>query len=146
MDPWSKVDYSRHIREVSMVEGKLPEVDAPSGRVLGRVLTVLPILDARRRRNRGEIAKKDSVFGGFASRRINRRRGAARGPLGAQAPPGATRPLAAPGGRLGAWWCPLALLRASGGFRHADFLSDFSQIFGALFIWGKSEIEKQQKT
>ena len=25
MDPWSKGNYSRHIREASMVEGKLPE-------------------------------------------------------------------------------------------------------------------------
>ena len=55
MDPWSKVDYSWHIREASMVEEKLPEVDPPSDRVPGRVLTVLPILEARRRQNRGEI-------------------------------------------------------------------------------------------
>ena len=40
-----------------MVEGKLLEVDPPSDRVPGRVLTVLPILEARRQRNRGEIAK-----------------------------------------------------------------------------------------
>ena len=57
MDLWSKEDYSRHIPEASMVEEKLPEVDPPSGRVSGRVLTVLPILEARRRRNRGEIEK-----------------------------------------------------------------------------------------
>ena len=66
MDPWSKVDYSPHILEASMVEEKLPEVDPPSGRVPGRVLMVLPILEARRRRNRGEIAKKGTVFGGFS--------------------------------------------------------------------------------
>src|SRR4051812_28014222 len=58
MDPWSKVDYSRLIREVSMVVEKLLEVNPPSGRVPGRALLVLPILEARRRRNRGEIAKK----------------------------------------------------------------------------------------
>src|SRR4051812_43377412 len=41
MDPWSKVDYSRIIREASMVEEKLPEVNPPSGRVPGRGLLVL---------------------------------------------------------------------------------------------------------
>src|SRR3954465_14101084 len=79
MDPWSKVDYSWIIREASMVEEKLPEVNPPSGRVPGRGLLALPILEAQRRRNRGEIAKKGSVFQGFPSRRIYRRRGAARG-------------------------------------------------------------------
>src|SRR3954463_13578585 len=83
----SKVDYSRHIQEASMVEEKLPEVIPPSGRVPGRVLLVLPILEARRRRNRGEIAKKGSVPEGFSSRGINRRKGAARGGPGALAPP-----------------------------------------------------------
>src|SRR3954471_15320143 len=34
----------------------------------------------------------------------------------------------------------------SRSFRHADFLSEFSRIFLALFIWGKTKIEKQQKT
>src|SRR4051795_5175460 len=97
MDPWSKVDYSRFIQEASMVVEKLPEVVPPSGRVPGRGLLVLPILEARRWRNRGEIAKKGSSFGGFASRRIYGRRGAARG-LGA--------PLARPHPRArreGAW-------------------------------------------
>src|ERR1041385_8366888 len=62
-----------------MVLEKLPEVVPPSDRVPGRGLLVLPILEARRRRNRGEIAKKGSLLGGFASRRIYGRRGAARG-------------------------------------------------------------------
>src|ERR1041385_4058160 len=65
MDPWSKVDYSRFIGEASMVMEKLPEVVPPSGRVPGRGLPVLPILEARRWRNRGEIAKKGSVFGRY---------------------------------------------------------------------------------
>src|ERR1041385_4512283 len=86
MDPWSKVDYSRFIREASMVVDKLPEVVPPSGRVPGRGLLVLPILEARRR-NRGEIAKKGSRLGDFTSRGINRRRGAARGGLGAPGTP-----------------------------------------------------------
>src|SRR3954471_21336368 len=79
MDPWSKVYYSRIIREASMVEEKLPEVDPPSGRVPGRGLLTLPILEARRRWNRGEIAKKGYVFERIPSRRIYRGRGAARG-------------------------------------------------------------------
>src|SRR3954466_15322381 len=101
MEPWSKVDYSRIIREASMVEEKLPEVNPPSGRVPGRGLLALPILEARRRRNRGEIAKKGSVFRGFPSWRIYRRRGAARGPT--RGPAG---PLARPHPRArreGAW-------------------------------------------
>src|SRR3954463_500308 len=73
--------------------GNLPEVDPPSGRVPGRGLLVLPIFEARRRRNRGKIAKKGSVPEGFTSRGIYRRRGAARGGPWA---PGA--PLARPRG------------------------------------------------
>src|ERR1041385_6314066 len=143
MDPWSKVDYSWFIREVSMVVEKLPEVVPPSGRVPGRGLLVLPILEARRRRNRGEIAKKGSRHRGFTSRGINRRRGAARG---ATRVPGG--PLARPHPRArreGAWGpggSPLAPLGDSRSFFYADFLLDFSRIFGALLIWGKPEIEK----
>src|SRR3954463_1701658 len=92
MDPWSKVDYSRFIQEASMVVEKLPEVIPPSGRVPGRGLLVLPILEARRWRNRGEITNKGSIPEGLSSRGINRRKGAARGGPGA---PGA--PLARPG-------------------------------------------------
>src|ERR1041385_1008185 len=84
MDPWSKVDYSRIIREASMVVEKLPEVNPPFGRVPGRGLLVLPILEARRR-NRGKIAKKGSVLGGFGIKEIYRRRGHPGGPPGAQA-------------------------------------------------------------
>src|ERR1041385_2538988 len=101
MDPWSKVDYSRFIREESMVVEKLPEVVPLSGRVPGRGLLVLPIMQAWRRRNRGEIAKKGSRLGVFASRRIYGRRGAVRG--GTRGPGG---PLARPHPRArreGAW-------------------------------------------
>src|SRR3954463_6634731 len=76
-----------------MVEEKLSEVDPPSGRVPGRGLLKLPILEAWRRRNRGEITKKGSVFGRIPSRRIYRRRGAARGHQGSR------RPLARPSSR-----------------------------------------------
>src|ERR1041385_4037479 len=92
-DPWSKGNYSRHIREASMVERRLPEVVPPSDRVPGRSLLVLPILEARRRQNRGEIAKKGSSFEGFPRWRIYRRRGVARGGhQGSRRPPGAASP------------------------------------------------------
>jgi len=37
MDPWSKGDYSRDIREAIMAMEELPEVTPPSGRVPGQV-------------------------------------------------------------------------------------------------------------
>src|SRR3954467_12036769 len=80
-------------------EERLPEVGLPSGRVPGRGLLVLPIWEARRRRNRGEIAKKGSVSEGFLSRGINRRKGQPEVGQGLQAPPLA---------RPGAWPRPLA--------------------------------------
>src|SRR3954470_11651014 len=88
MDPWSKGDYSRIIREASMVVEKLPVVILPSGRVPGRVLLALPILEARRRRNRDEIAKKGSRLEGFGTCVKYRPRGSVRGGLGG---PGAPR-------------------------------------------------------
>src|SRR3954468_13220989 len=65
MDPWSKGDYSRIVREASMVVEKVPVVILPSGRAPGRVLLVLPIWEARRRRNRDEIVEKGSRPEGF---------------------------------------------------------------------------------
>src|SRR3954462_5484613 len=65
MDPLSKGDYSRIIREASMVVEKVPVMILPSGRVPGRVLLALPILEARRWRNRDAIAKKGSHPEGF---------------------------------------------------------------------------------
>src|ERR1041385_1584342 len=97
-----------------MVERRLPEVGPPSGRVPGRGLLVLPISEARRRGNRGKIAKKGSVLEGFASRRIYRRREAARGGPGG---PGA--PLARPGvgtRTLAAWELPGSPLAPPGLF------------------------------
>src|SRR3954462_14008507 len=114
MDPWSKVEYSRIIREASMVVEKLPEVIPPSGKVPGRGLLALPILEARRRRNRSEIAKRGYVFEGFKGQRINRGRGSQGGHQGSRWPPGAAPPMAAPGGRLGPlahlWLPPFAYL------------------------------------
>src|ERR1041385_4291602 len=130
-----------------MVERRLPEMVPRSGRVPGRSLLVLPISEARRRRNRGEIAKKGSVFEGFPRRRIYRRRGAARGATRGPDTPWRGQPLGratrAPRPLVVALWPHSG---SSGRFICADFLSDFSRIFGALFIWGKTEIEKQQKT
>src|SRR3954466_4798666 len=107
MDPWSKGDYSRIIREASMVVEKIPVVILPSGRVSGRVLLALPILEARRRRNRDEIAKKGSRLEGFGTRVKYRPKGGIRGDLGG---PGAPRRRgqegAAPPGRLEPWWPP----------------------------------------
>src|SRR3954471_2071058 len=93
MDPWSKGDYSRIVREASMVVEKVPVVILPSGRVPGRVLLALLILEARRRQNRDEIAKKGSRLGGFGTSVKYRPKGDVRGPRGG---PGA--PPARPGG------------------------------------------------
>ena len=136
MDPWSKGDYSQLIREASMVVERLPVVILPSGRVPGRVLLVLPILEARRRRNRDEIKKKGSVLEGFGTRCKYMPKGGVRGGLGG---PGA---LAAwrPGGP------PPALLWPHGSFRNADSLYIFPGIFLAVYVMGKPEIQKQQKT
>src|SRR3954470_2367790 len=87
MDPWSMVDYSRLIREASMVVEKLPEVNPSSGRVPGQGLLAAPIWEARRRRNRGEIAKKFSVLEGFTRRGKYRRRGQPGVDQGVQAAP-----------------------------------------------------------
>src|SRR4051812_48288687 len=78
MDPWFKVDYSRHIREASMEMEGLPEVNPPSGRVSGQRLLAAPILK-RRRRNREEIGKGGSLPRVSSSGAKYRRKGAARG-------------------------------------------------------------------
>src|SRR4051812_40700038 len=83
MDPWSKGDYSRHIREASMAMDGLPEGVSPSDRVPEQLLQAAPIL-TRRRRYRGEFAKKGSVLGLSTSRGKYRRRGASRDPPGSQ--------------------------------------------------------------
>src|SRR3954462_13035792 len=138
MDLWSKGDYSRHIREASMAMDGLPEGVPPSGRVSEQLLQVAPILKRRWRRYRGEIGKKGFVLGVSSARGKYRRRGAPGGPT--RQPGG---PLARPrvGPRQGPFWSPgggpLPSLDFSGSFRSADFLSDFSRIFGALLIAGK---------
>ena len=73
-----QVDYSRVIREASMVMEKLPEVDPPSGTVLRQDLLTAPILKRQRRRNREGIGKKGSAM------RVSKARGKYRpkGPQG----------------------------------------------------------------
>src|SRR3954469_24584607 len=63
MDPWSKGDYSRHIREASMAMEGLPEVLPPSGRVPGQLLLAAPISKRRRRRYREEFGNKRLILG-----------------------------------------------------------------------------------
>src|SRR3954466_8697749 len=146
MDPWSKGDYSRIIREASMVVEKVPVVILPSGRVPGRVLLALPILEARRRRNRDEIANNVSRPEGFETCfKYRPKSGVGRflgGPGAPPARPGGPRHQGAsgPGGP------PPALLRGPGRFWNADFLYIFSGIFLTVFVMEKPEIQKQQKT
>src|SRR3954471_15431230 len=80
MDPWSKGDYSRYIREASMAMDGLPEVVPPSGRVPEQLLQAALILKRRRGGYRGGIGKKGFVLGVPSARGKYRRRGAPGGP------------------------------------------------------------------
>src|ERR1041384_7181404 len=147
MDPWSKGDYSWHIREASMAMDGLPEGVPPSGRVPGQLLQAAPILKWWGRRYREKNEKDRSILG-FPSRGVNIGEGGHReGPQGSQEAPwhglgwGHARDTSGV-----AVVAPLPSLGVSGSFRVADFLSDFSRFFGALLMAGKPEIQKQQKT
>src|SRR3954469_21928010 len=98
MDPWSKGDYSRHIREASMVMEGLLEVVPPSGRVPGQLLLAAPILKRWWRRYREEFGNKRSILGVSSVGAKYRRRGA---PRGATRQPGGqvARPRGGGGGR-----------------------------------------------
>src|ERR1041384_7239695 len=129
-DPWSKGDYSRHVREVSMAMDGLPEGVSPSGRVSEQLLQEAPILKRRRRRKKEVFAKIRSVLGVSTPRGKYRRRGASRGPtrkLGGLL----ARPRVGP--RQGPSWSPgggpLPSLDYSRRFSHADFLYIFPGIF-----------------
>src|SRR3954469_7135568 len=130
----------------SMVERRLPEVGPPSARVPERGLLVLPISEARRRRNRDEITKKGFVFEGFTSRGIYRRRGQPEVDQGPQAPP-----WRGPGGGRAGWppGPPLAPLWPHSGssrsFLYADFSYIFPRIFLALFYEGKLKYKNSRK-
>ena len=129
-----------------MVVEKLPVVVLPSGRVPGRVLLVLPILEARRRQNRDEITKKGSRLEGFGTRYKYMPKGGIRRGSGGPGAPRRGQEGAAPPGRLEPWWPPPAVLWLPGSFWNADFLYNFSGIFLAVYVMGKPEIQKQQKT
>src|ERR1041384_7788628 len=81
-DPWSKEDYSWHIREASMAMDGLPKGVSPSSRVSEQLLQAAPILKRRRRRNREGFVKKGSCSEGFQTRGKYRRRGELGGPTG----------------------------------------------------------------
>src|ERR1041384_3809152 len=102
MDPWSKGDYSRHIREPSMAMDGLPKGVPPSGRVPGKLLQAAPILK-RRRRYSEEFAEKRSILGVSTPRAKYRRRGASRGPTGQ---PGECPSRPKVGLRQGPFWSP----------------------------------------
>ena len=89
----------------------LPEVNPPSGRVPGHRLLVAPILKRRRRRNKEDIGKRGSLPRVSSMGGKYRRKGAARGPPGVQAPPGRgptpVRTTRAPGALVGPLWPPL---------------------------------------
>src|SRR4051812_24733110 len=82
MDPWSKVDYSRHIWEASMAMEGLSEVVPPSGRVPGQLLLAAPILKQRRRRYREEFGNNRSILGVSSAGAKYRPKGAPRGATG----------------------------------------------------------------
>src|SRR3954463_14681789 len=127
--------------------GGLPEGVPPSGRVPRQLLQAAPILKWRRRRYRGEFARKRSILGVSTPRGKYRRRGHREGPRGSQEGawrgPGWGRATCPPGCLVVA---PLLSLDDSGSFCCADFLYIFPEIFGALLMAGKPEIQKQQKT
>src|SRR4051812_18822715 len=89
-----------------MVVEKLPEVNPPSPRVPGRGLLALPILEARRWRNRGEIAKKGSRLGGFGGDVNIGEGGQSRGPPRVSAGPGRDPTPGRAGRAPVAWWVP----------------------------------------
>src|SRR4051812_40585958 len=103
MDPWSKGDYSRHIREASMAMDGLPEGVPPSGRVPGQLLLAAPILKRRRRTYREENGNSISILGVSSAGTKYRPKGA---PRGATRQPGGcpTRPRVGP--CQGPFWSP----------------------------------------
>src|ERR1044072_7210462 len=94
MDPWSKRDNSRHIREASMAMEGLPEVVPPFGRVPGQLLLAAPILKRRRRRYIEENVNKRSILGVSSAGAKYTPRGA---PRGATRDPGGSRVRPPPG-------------------------------------------------
>src|SRR4051812_12548976 len=79
MDPWSKADYSRHIREAVMVVEKLSEINPPSGRVPVQVRLEIPIFELQRRWYIGEYREKKCLSRIFVARGKYRPKGGTRG-------------------------------------------------------------------
>src|ERR1043165_1612328 len=79
MDPWSKGDYSRHIREASMAMDGLPEGVPPSGKVPGQLLLAALIFKRRRRRYREKNGNSRSILGVSSAGAKYRPKGASRG-------------------------------------------------------------------
>src|SRR3954470_24405122 len=135
MDPWSKGNYSRHIREAFMAMDGLPEGVPPSGRVPGQLLRAAPILKRRRRRYREEFGNMRSILGVSSVGTKYRPKGA---PRGATGQPGGCLPRPRRGRARDPPWTlvgPLpSFLGDSGSFRDSDFLYNFSEIFGALLM------------
>src|SRR5436309_1705134 len=132
MDQWSKENYTCHNRETSTEMERLPETNPVSGRVTEQRLRAAPILKGRRQQNREEIRKKGSLPRVSTMGANYRRTGAARGPPGAQVPPGrgptpgsATR---APVALVGPLQLPLDYSRI---LWCADFLYNFLRIYWA---------------
>ena len=114
-----------------MVVEKLPVVILPSGRVPGRVLLALPILEARRRRNRDEIAKKGSVLEGCGTRVKYMPKGGISGGLGG---PGGHLAWSRGGPRHQGAWSPGGPLRPYFGRLEASGTLIF-YIFFPEFFW-----------
>ena len=143
MEPWSNGDYSRHIREASIAMYGLPKGVPPFGRVPGQLLLAAPILKRRWRRYREENGNSRSILGVSSAGTKYRPKGAPRGPTGQ--PRGCpARPRV--GRRQGPFWSPCGgpplLLWCFRRLPDADFLYNFSRIFGALLMAGKPEIQK----
>ena len=129
-----------------MAMDDLPEGAPPSDRVPGQLLLAAPILKRWRRQYREENGNSRSILGVSSAGTKYRPKGAPRGPQGSQE--GARRALGWVRSRDPSGVPVVSLpsfLGDSGGFRVADFLYNFSGIFGALLMAEKPEIQKQQK-
>src|SRR4051812_30363234 len=113
MDPWSKVDYSRHIQEALMVVEKLPEINPPSDRVSRQGLLAIPISGSRQRRNSAENRDTECLPRVF---RMGAKYRPKEGTRGGPTPPGGplSRPPSRP--RHLAAWEGVAPLWPSSGF------------------------------
>src|SRR3954467_10868273 len=139
MDPWSKGDYSQHIRKASMAMDGLPEGIPPSGRVPRQLLLEAPILKRRWRRYKDENGNSRSILGVSSAGTKYRPEGAHR--VARRVPGAPWVCVGASGTLLGPWWVhslPSLVLREASGTR--IFLYNFSGIYLALLMAGKPEI------